>query len=269
MAECDFTRTCTACFKTLPATTEYFVRQKHGKYGLTATCKTCRKEKSAEWAKNNQDRVRQIDRARYERDKPKRLALMEKWRSENPDKAKANSDKWIADNRERYNRRRKEYRSANKEKIRAAYANWYAENRESEIRKAAERRATNPEKDRANARAWYHTNHARGRASRNAWLAANPDKKRVYSQNRRARKTGTSGNVPSNMVEILFEQQNGVCACCGEPLVEYHIDHIIPLALGGEHSASNLQLLLPKCNMMKGAKHPDEYRKYRKSQAGA
>lgn len=38
------TKVCTACGKEYPATTEYFHKQKSGKYGLNAKCKECKKE---------------------------------------------------------------------------------------------------------------------------------------------------------------------------------------------------------------------------------
>ena len=37
----SITKVCTTCGKEFPATTEYFYRQKTGKYGLTAECKEC------------------------------------------------------------------------------------------------------------------------------------------------------------------------------------------------------------------------------------
>ena len=265
MADSDSIRTCTSCKKPFPATLEFFVKQKSGKFGLTATCKSCRIEKSKQWNALNKDKIRAADRARYAKNPQAKLASSAKWKSANPEKAKAAVQRWVAENRQHYDKRRKEYRLLNKAKIKSAYAAWYANNRDSEIANAAARRAENPDKDRANARAWYYANHAQGRLSRNLWVAANPDKKRAYSENRRARKLGSGSQLSSGIVKRLFSEQGGLCACCGKPLTAYHLDHIVPLAIGGEHKDSNMQLLLPRCNMMKGAKHPDEYKKYRKS----
>ena len=38
-----------------------------------------------------------------------------------------------------------------------------------------------------------------------------------------------------------------------------HLDHILPLALGGRHDDDNLQLLCGTCNMRKGARDPTEF----------
>ena len=37
----------------------------------------------------------------------------------------------------------------------------------------------------------------------------------------------------------------------------------MPLARGGKHEASNLQLLCPPCNMSKNAKHPIDFMQQR------
>ena len=263
MAESDSIRTCTACCKPFPATTEFFVRQKNGKFGLTSTCKSCRKEKTLAWRAENQDKVRASDRAHYAKNSKKELANNKRWRDANQEKVRSGQAAWHAVNKEHVFKRRQEYYLANKDKIRANYAEWYAKNRDSEIANAAARRAKNPEKDRENARAWYHANHEQGRAAREAWFAANPHKKRTYSETRRARKMGAPGQVSSNIIDILMEKQQGKCACCGEALTTFHLDHIMPLALGGAHADENMQLLTPRCNMMKGGRHPDVYAKYR------
>lgn len=56
--------------------------------------------------------------------------------------------------------------------------------------------------------------------------------------------------------ERLLVLQRGLCAACKEVLKKFHVDHIVPLALGGAHEPSNLQLLCPPCNRSKHAKDP-------------
>jgi len=48
---------------------------------------------------------------------------------------------------------------------------------------------------------------------------------------------------------------------CGKKVKEndYHVDHIVPLAKGGEEfELNNLELSCPKCNLKKGAKLEDK-----------
>jgi hypothetical protein len=43
------TKTCTKCGETKPATSEYWYKQKIGKYGLTSKCKVCLRERQREY----------------------------------------------------------------------------------------------------------------------------------------------------------------------------------------------------------------------------
>ena len=53
---------------------------------------------------------------------------------------------------------------------------------------------------------------------------------------------------------VLFGQQEGVCNGCKMdfPFKIFEVDHIIPQARGGTDHLSNLQLLCPHCNRIKG-----------------
>ena len=83
---------------------------------------------------------------------------------------------------------------------------------------------------------------------------------REYRARRRAAMAGVVVEpVPNGFEQTLLTRQMGRCAACRCELVEYHRDHIMPLALGGHHKPSNLQLLCPSCNRRKGAKHPEEF----------
>jgi hypothetical protein len=53
----------------------------------------------------------------------------------------------------------------------------------------------------------------------------------------------------------LERQQNGRCALCGRILergAHPHVDHIVPVALGGKSVLANYQLLCADCNLGKG-----------------
>lgn len=53
---------------------------------------------------------------------------------------------------------------------------------------------------------------------------------------------------------ILWARDDGVCHLCGEPANEadWHVDHVHPLSLGGEHSYANTAVSHPSCNQAKG-----------------
>jgi 5-methylcytosine-specific restriction endonuclease McrA len=54
----------------------------------------------------------------------------------------------------------------------------------------------------------------------------------------------------------VYLRDNGICGICNlpVPLHEVTLDHIIPLARGGEHSYRNIQLAHRSCNSSKGSK---------------
>lgn len=99
-------------------------------------------------------------------------------------------------------------------------------------------------------------------AKRKAQRAADPSIERVKAATRRAWKKQNGGRLSKDIVQQLLEKQQGLCACCSTPLNGvFHLDHIMPLALGGRNADDNVQLLLPRCNMQKHKLHPDEFLK--------
>ena len=92
----------------------------------------------------------------------------------------------------------------------------------------------------------------------------NPEAERIYSHNKRAHKRKAGGKLSKDIAERLYALQRGKCACCKQPLGnDYHLDHIMPLALGGSNTDDNIQLLRSKCNLQKNKKHPIAFMKQR------
>lgn len=84
-------------------------------------------------------------------------------------------------------------------------------------------------------------------------------KRAVHEIARRARKRAAGGEFTADDVGDIAKLQKGRCAnpaCKIKLHGKYHIDHIVPFALGGRNDRRNIQLLCPGCNMTKGAKHP-------------
>jgi 5-methylcytosine-specific restriction endonuclease McrA len=82
----------------------------------------------------------------------------------------------------------------------------------------------------------------------------------TMAANRRTRKRRNGGTHSKDDIIRLMAEQEGKCAMCSLPFGDdgYHVDHFVPLALGGLNDASNLKLLHPLCNLKKGARHPSE-----------
>ena len=95
------------------------------------------------------------------------------------------------------------------------------------------------------------------------WFKDNPEAARAFaSKRRKAVKEGPGFSRQD--VKDLLEKQNNLCAepTCAVPLNgKYHVDHIMPISLGGAHDLKNIQCLCMPCNYRKGAKHPDVWAK--------
>lgn len=74
------TKTCTKCKRKLPATAEYFYRDKTCKKGIGKICKACKSKYAAKWVKQ--------DRKKF----PEKYSIRsKKYRANNPEKVKAKS----------------------------------------------------------------------------------------------------------------------------------------------------------------------------------
>lgn len=175
------------------------------------------------------------------------------------------------------------------EKRNAYLRTYYLKNREIAIRRAQGWYLTNLGKKRAYDRAryaarkdivkatvaaWRQANPGRHEEIIREWRAKNKDKVSDYNRawrhrnrfssyqnvrNRRERMRG-SARLSHKDIREIYEAQKGRCAICRISLRgKYELDHIIPLALGGETSRANSQLLCMPCNRRKGAKDPIEF----------
>lgn len=168
-----------------------------------------------------------------------------KWRADNPEKMILNHAKWYEENKGRAKAAGIAWAALNKEKSKAIKNKYAAANRDKLRAYNFLHRKMYPEKVKV---------------SRAAWLAANPDFKRINSQNRRALKKASGAGLSRGLAEKLFKLQKGECPCCGNQLGKnFHLDHIMPLALGGVNEDWNIQLLRQQCNNQKSAKHPVDF----------
>lgn len=146
---------------------------------------------------------------------------------------------------------------------------------EERKRKAVERAtrwaAANPERVRVNKRnyiernrfgkvlenkkRWQKANPEKARAACRKWSESNPGKNAERRAVRRAFKVAaTVPLTPEQKARIagLYAQARAMSRLMGEP---YHVDHIKPLSKGGLHHPDNLQVLLGRENLRKGAKY--------------
>lgn len=158
----------------------------------------------------------------------------------------AGSAAYHSSRREKISARQAAHRAAIREELAAKDAIYYAKNRHKVMVMQAKYRAENRETIAAKA--------ARRRA-------VNPEVFAERRRNRRAMERNAEGKHTAADVRAIFEKQQGLCANCTTKLLKsgakkYHVDHTLPLALGGSNWPSNLQCLCPACNLSKSAKDP-------------
>lgn len=168
--------------------------------------------------------------------------------------------------------------------------------------RARGRHANNRERSRANTRAWIAAHTEQHREGLRRWRAANRERLREYdrSPQKRARgreymrqqrlagtaqeyqreynrRTGKGAEKASRrraqMLGVEYEQvdRNAIikrdgrlCYLCGIKVKwrEVTLDHVIPLARGGAHTANNLRVACGPCNYRKQHRLLDEYQAY-------
>lgn len=195
-------------------------------------------------AYKDKKRMREYNRAYYARARERERARVAKWRLNNPDKVKEYSKKYAATNHEKVKKNIERWRANNYEKMvsysRAYYASHPVYREKAKIR-AHKHKKKFPEKARLAVKRWRETN---------------PQYRRIENNKRRG-----GNSISKDIVAQRYKLQRGKCACgCAQPLGnDYHLDHIMPLALGGTNTDDNMQLLRAKCNLEKHAKHPVDF----------
>lgn len=156
--------------------------------------------------------------------------------------------------------RDKNYKTLNADKVKEKYRKWRLQNKEW-LKETERRRWKNKSKDlKEKVVEWRHNNPDKVRSAAISWRGRNQAAVTIHHANRRARKKAYDGQLSKGLAEKLLKLQRGKCACCGKALGDnYHLDHIIPLALGGTNTDDNIQLLLQRCNSQKHAKHPIDF----------
>jgi 5-methylcytosine-specific restriction endonuclease McrA len=75
---------------------------------------------------------------------------------------------------------------------------------------------------------------------------------------RKAKKRGVAVEVFSR--QEIYERDNGICKYCTSPVPvsSWHMDHVVPLSKGGEHSRQNVVVSCAPCNLSKGDRLVEE-----------
>lgn len=172
--------------------------------------------------------------------------------------------KWREANREKDREGSKRYRERHPDRRKATARRYVERNREKHAEATRAWREANPEKVRAMERKYREANPTASARAQRRWREANPDwnrrwKKanasavRRYANTRRAREAEVF--IEEVNPDVVYEMHGGRCGICGEFIAEdFHVDHVVPIARGGQHGYVNVQPAHPFCNQSKGAK---------------
>ena len=152
----------------------------------------------------------------------------------NLESRRAYNKAWREANYEYDKQRQRDWYKANTE----YFENRYRANRETLLERKRQQRAANPGGESKHSREWRKRNPER-------WALRN-------RENQRRRR----GEKPVSYTAIIAEH-GMVCHLCGGDIAgleDLHMDHVIPLARGGKHSAENIRPAHAVCNMRKGIK---------------
>lgn len=226
----------------------------------TKRCRRCGTEKLltdfhrlAESADGRQPRCKACTKAVSAANSDQRREYAARYRRENGPKARFAQARWYRQNKERHYANGKAWIAANKELAREYQRTHYWRHRDKRIANTRAWKAANSEKDSERKKAYNAANRARIREYEQEYRRVHPEVGRRKDLNKRARQHAAFVEVVDR--DVLYRRDNGVCGICHKRVrsEDASVDHIVPLARGGEHSYRNTQLAHRRCNARKGA----------------
>jgi len=246
-------------------------------YTRQSACKECVKARAADYARNNPEKVAACNAA-YRKANAERISEYHKTiyvANKETIKARSKARYWekIAPTRRRSGSRfasseeaKEHYRlykgawyQANKERHRENGRKWLSEHREQDRLRCRLWARRNKESCAANGKKWREANREWVNSKARARYRNNPEEAKAFARNRRARVLAAVGSHTAADIRDIRRLQRDRCGMpyCKKGLRgKGHIDHIMPLMLGGGNHRRNLQLLCATCNMRKHAKDP-------------
>ena len=127
-------------------------------------------------------------------------------------------------------------------------------NREADTRRKFTTKRIESRKKVDRARNGYEHRKALSAKVSKRWAKNNPEKRRASAAKRRAIKKGAT--VEDFTPQDVLDKWGTDCHICKKPvdLLDWHMEHVVALVNGGEHSLENVKPSHPKCNLSKGTK---------------
>lgn len=173
------------------------------------------------------------------------------YRAAHREACRARSRSYTATHPEAIAAKRKRYRATNRDAINAYRRNYRKTHAELVTAHDRSYRATHLDQIAAATRRWKEKDPNHVRVLRAAWWKAHPLEHQEKDNRRRAAKR--QAFVEKVDLKAVYERDKGRCGICLKKMVlrGATLDHILPLAKGGEHSYRNIQLAHRSCNSRK------------------
>lgn len=237
-------------------------------------CKDPKKRKAYRkaWYEANKESVIAMEKARREGpNRQKILAQKRAYHQANKDKIAAQRKDHYKANRERIIARVSAYREANKDKISARQKVWYEANREIACARVRAWKEANKDKYSASLKAYREANKEKIAAAGEAYRRKNRKLIRLQNSNyKKNNKDKVNANIAKrkaikrqallpttdlNKIKELYKQASELEKQNAEA---YHVDHIIPLWIGGAHHQDNMRVITAEENLEKQGKYIPE-----------
>ena len=222
---------CSKCKEVKPI--EEFHNDKTRADGHRNWCRICAVKHRRQYYKDNKDAIAQY----YEDNKEAIAKYGRQYRKDNKDIVAERNKQYYEGNKDTIAEKHKQYYEGNKDTIAERKKQYYEGNKDTIAEK--------------------HKRYYKTFLGRKAIKAG--------SQNRRARKKKAEGKITKTVVLQVEEnnrQEYGKLACvyCGAAVSDdYHLDHRVPLARGGDNTIENLAIACPTCNLRKHTKTDEEF----------
>ena len=136
----------------------------------------------------------------------------------------------------------------------------YQKHKEKRIKEKAEYRESNRKLLADKQKEYYRENKERIRDYGKMYRATEQGKTVKRNSDHKRRTLTKNGDVTVQQLKELYLTAKN-CYWCNTKLNKNntHLDHLMPLSKGGEHTLSNLVISCRKCNLSKNAKDPIEF----------
>jgi hypothetical protein len=260
-------KVCNKCGENLPATQEYFGKEKRNKDGLNGSCRACVVEYKQRYYTENKDRLSKQAKEYGKKNKDRKAEYFKKYREDNKDSLSALYKQWYLENKERLLEYQKQYRKDHEDYIRERQRQYYDKNKERAKQKGKQRYDENKEhinniniqnylKNREarlkDFKKYREKNKPKMAQQKRRWREEHPEQRKVSNQRRKAKKKQLPATLTEEQWQSCLKHFDYKDAYTGLSMNIISQDHYIPVSKGGPFSVDNIVPCEANINSSKG-----------------